>query len=80
MTIENLGWLLTALSLVGVWLNIKKDVRCFYLWTFTNGSWAAVDWYAGLYAQSALFSIYFVLAIWGIYAWKTNRKENKQWK
>lgn len=70
MTIETLGWLLTALSLVGVWLNIKKDVRCFYLWAITNSGWVLIDWQAGLYAQSALFAVYFVLALWGIIEWR----------
>lgn len=63
-------WLLTALSVYGVVLNIRKDHRCFYVWTFTNGSWAIVDAYTGIYAQSALFALYFVLAIWGLKKWK----------
>jgi len=63
-------WLVTALSLVGVILNIRHDRRCFYLWTGTNVAWAVVDFHRGLYAQAALFAVYFVLAIWGVIAWK----------
>lgn len=63
-------WLLTILSLVGVVLNIKRKRSCFIIWGVTNAAWAAVDLYVGLYAQSALFAVYFVLAIWGFMVWK----------
>lgn len=62
-------WTLTVLSLVGVVLNIRKHRACFYLWTVTNASWAVVDWWAGLYAQAALFAVYCGLAVWGAIAW-----------
>lgn len=63
-------WLLTGLSLVGVVLNIKRKKSCFIIWSFTNAAWALIDLYVGLYAQAALFAIYFVLAIWGFMVWK----------
>lgn len=63
-------WLLTGLSLVGVILNIKKKRSCFVVWGFTNAAWAMIDLYVGLYAQAALFAIYFLLAIWGFMVWK----------
>lgn len=63
-------WTLTALSLLGVILNIKKRRECFYIWVFTNAGWAIVGFHAGIPAQGALFSVYFALAIWGIYQWK----------
>lgn len=62
-------WLLTTASLVGVWLNIKKRRSCFAIWAVTNGAWAAVDYHHGLYAQSALFGVYFLLAVWGLIEW-----------
>lgn len=61
---------LTILSLIGVVLNIKKRKECFYIWGVTNFGWVFIDYNAGLYAQSLLFAIYFVLALWGIYEWK----------
>lgn len=65
-----LTWTLTVLSLLGVILNIRKRRECFYIWSFTNACWSVVDFWAGLYAQSALFVIYVGLAAWGIYTWK----------
>lgn len=66
---ESLPWALTAISIIGVILNIKKDRRCFILWIFTNGAWAVYDFSIGAFAQAALFLVYFCLAIWGIYSW-----------
>lgn len=65
-----LMWFLTALSLYGVVLNIRKRRECFYVWGVTNASWAVVDFHAGLFAQAALFGVYFALAIWGVWEWR----------
>ena len=63
-------WILTGLSIIGVILNIKKRRECFICWMVSNGCWAVVDFYHGIYAQSVLFAIYFCLAIYGIKEWK----------
>ena len=63
-------WLITAASIIGVVANIYKRRWCFWVWTVTNFLWCAIDFKAGLYAQSALFAVYFVLAIWGLIQWK----------
>lgn len=63
-------WALTGLSLVGVVLNIRRKRSCFVVWGVTNAAWAVIDLDAGLYAQAALFAIYFALAIWGFMVWK----------
>ena len=67
-----IAWLLTILSLIGVVLNIRKRRECFYIWGATNFGWVIIDYQAGLYAQSFLFIIYFILALWGIYEWRHN--------
>jgi len=64
-------WVLTMFSLVGVILNIYKVQWCFWIWAGTNFSWMLVDFYRGIYAQAALFAVYFFLAIWGIVKWKS---------
>ena len=63
-------WVLTAAAITGVVLNIKKKRSCFYIWAITNGSWAIVDFAKGIPAQGFLFTVYFLLAIWGILEWK----------
>jgi len=62
--------IVTCLSIAGVVLNIKKKRVCFWVWAFTNGTWAIVDFYRGIPAQGALFTVYFGLAIWGLLEWK----------
>jgi len=67
--------ILTILALTGVVLNIKKRIECFYIWLFTNASWAVVDFYRGIPMQGILFTIYTLLAVYGIYEWR--KKESK---
>ena len=67
-------WLLAGASLVGVILNIKKKKVCFLIWMFTNATWAIIDFRTGLIAQSFLFCIYTILAIWGFWEWRRKRK------
>lgn len=69
-------WLTTIASLIGVILNIKHDRRCFYIWFCTNSAWTFIDFYSGLYAQAMLFSIYTILALWGIYSWRKYGTKN----
>lgn len=65
---------LTVLSLVGVWLNVKKRKECFYIWSVTNAVWAVVDFRAGLWEQGSLFAVYFIMAVWGVIEW-TKKKQ-----
>ena len=76
MIVESLlkiSWLFVGLALLGTTLNIYKNRCCFFIWVLTNSYFAIVDFRAGLYAQSALFGVYTILAIWGIYQWREGR-------
>ena len=64
-----LHWMTAAASLAGVILNIRGHVACFWIWTVTNLTWAAVDFHHGLPAQGSLQLVYAGLAIWGIHRW-----------
>ena len=67
---HELTWLVTALSLIGVILNIKRSRWGFGVWTVTNSFWAVYDFQIGAYAQSALFAVYLGLALWGLWEWR----------
>jgi nicotinamide mononucleotide transporter len=67
--------ILTLLALVGVVLNIKKNIWCFYIWLVTNSCWAIVDFYKGIPAQGVLFTIYVGLAVYGIIEWRKEKKK-----
>ncbi|MHB8110527.1 MAG: nicotinamide mononucleotide transporter [Syntrophorhabdaceae bacterium] len=65
-------WLLVASGIVGVLLNNYRRKECFIIWGIGNITWAVVDWRYGLYSQSVLMGIYFLLAIHGWYKWGRN--------
>lgn len=68
------SWLISALAMVGVVLNIYKIRFCFWIWLCTNTFFCVLDFAAGLYAQAFLFAVYTVLAIWGLVQWKRDDK------
>ena len=66
----NSSWIVSGLALIGVVLNIRKEKSCFLIWIFTNSYFCIYDASIGAFAQAALFGIYFLLSVWGIYEWK----------
>lgn len=64
-----LTWFLTALSIVGVVLNVMKNPAGFIFWMFTNAAWAIIDFKMGIPQQGVLFIVYFVLSVWGYVSW-----------
>ncbi len=66
-------WILTLLSLIGVIANIYKKKWCFIIWMFTNLAWCIIDFHYKIYAQSALFFVYFILAITGLIKWSKEK-------
>ena len=69
-----MDWIIAIMSLTGVVLNIYKRKECFIIWGFTNFAWFLWDLYIESYAQSFLFFIYFILAIFGLYKWSKELK------
>ena len=63
-------WIVSALALTGVVLNIYKSKYGFVVWVFTNAFWAIYDYHIGATAQAALFFVYFLLALWGLWKWR----------
>lgn len=73
-----IGWLITALSIIGAVLNAQKKLSGFYVWLVSNAGWVAYDLYIKNYPQAALFMVYFGISIYGIIIWlKENRNEKK---
>lgn len=70
-------WIITALSLLGVVLNIKKHKSCFVVWGFTNAAWCIYDFRIGAIEQATLFFVYFCLAIWGLIEWSMKPKNSE---
>lgn len=62
--------LMLILALAGTYLNADKKRSGFYFWLITNAYFSVESVMVGLYAQAALFAVFFVLAIKGLYTWK----------
>jgi nicotinamide riboside transporter PnuC len=69
-TVDILIYLITSLSLLGTYLNIKKNKLCFIIWIVTNVSFAIINMYIDMYSQSAVFIIFAILSIYGYLKWK----------
>ena len=63
-------WTLTALSIFGTILNIKKKVSCWLVWGVANIGWVVSFSLKGMTAEAALFLVYFGLSIYGWYQWR----------
>ena len=73
--LENLTWLVAIASLIGAFLNARKNVKGFYIWVVTNLCWVAYDIYISQYAQAFLFLAYMGISIYGIVTWRRNEVE-----
>ena len=67
-------WLTSIAALVGVWLNIHRNVACFWIWSATNSVWVYADLTHGIYPQAALQSVYAILSVYGIWSWSAKKK------
>lgn len=68
-------WLISGLALIGTILNANRSKNGFILWLITNMYWTVVDFQSGLYAQSALFFAYTILAVKGLVTWSKKEKQ-----
>ncbi len=62
-------WTITAVSLTGTVLNVRKSIWCFYLWGIGNIAWLAFDLWSGLFSRAVLDTVQLAFAMWGIIAW-----------
>jgi len=76
MNLTQAMWIITGLSLLGAVANIKRKRWCFHILAFTDALWCAYDYSIEAYAQSALFGVYFALAIWGMIEWREREEED----
>ena len=67
-------WLVTALSLYGNVLNIKKKRSGFVVWVIANVLWLTYDIITGLYSRATLDIVQTAFCVWGIIEWK-NKEE-----
>ena len=66
---ELIGWAMTAIALIGTYMNVHKIKTCFYFWAVSNAYWSYFNYKRKVYPQALLFAVYFCLALWGIRNW-----------
>ena len=72
-------WFLTAISLSGTILNVRKNVLCFYIWLIGDILWCTFDFTQRMYGRSLLDFIQIILAICGIISWRKGKtNENRK--
>ncbi len=75
MTTENITWLFVALSLLGNYFVIKKNVAGQWIWATSNLGWIYYDITLGAYSQAVLFTVFLGMNVWGIIAWTKSKEE-----
>lgn len=71
---QNIGWFFTFLSLVGNVFVIKKNIWGQIIWSISNVGWISYFYSKGEYPSVFLFSVYFILYIWGVLEWKKEKQ------
>ena len=66
--IEILGWVATALVLLGYWLNVnQKHKYAMLVWILGDVGWITYDVVRGIYPHLALSTIIIILNVYGIF-------------
>jgi nicotinamide riboside transporter PnuC len=76
--IEMFIWFNTFIAIIGTIMNAKQIRSGFIIWMITNAVFAVYNVYIGAYAQTALFSVYFGLAVYGWINWGKQPAEKKE--
>jgi len=61
-------------DLAGTVLNVRKNILCFYLWAVGNIAWLAFEIASGLFSRAVFDTVHLAFAIWGIFAWRDQKK------
>lgn len=67
-------WIVTVIALVGTVLNANKKRIGFVFWIFSNACLAVYNFEKHEHAQGLLFTVYFILAIYGFLMWRKKEK------
>jgi nicotinamide riboside transporter PnuC len=68
--IELLGTIATILAVIGVVLNNRKLIGCFWLWLISNSITLFIHGQSGIWSLAARDLIFLVLAVEGLIRWR----------
>jgi len=75
--INNFGWVITTICLIGDIFNVKKMWICWYIWALGNILWFFIDLHQGLYSRCLLDTVQFCFCVYGIYCWQIMPKKSE---
>ncbi len=73
-----LSWTMSAIALLGTLMNAERNKWGFIFWLGSNLYMTITFWVNGLFAQSVLFFVYFLLAVRGLFSWSKKEKQDEQ--
>jgi len=73
---EALGAIATTLAVVGVLMNNRRMIACFYLWIVSNFLCGLIHWQAGLTSLLIRDALFILLSLEGIWRWR--QTENRR--
>jgi hypothetical protein len=77
-TLEIIGWLVSAVALVGVVLNNRRRRACFCLWWISNAGTFGLHLHAGMIALACRDLAFFVLAVQGFFMWSRAKGSDRE--
>ena len=73
MNIEILGWIATAILLIGYYLNAKKYISSFIIWFIGNTLMGIYAYVIESFSVVALSIVLMVLNLYGYNNWKSDK-------
>ena len=73
MNIEILGWIATAILLIGYYLNAKKYISSFIIWFTGNALMGIYAYVIESFSVVALSIVLMVLNLYGYNSWKSDK-------
>ena len=73
MNIEILGWIATAILLIGYYLNAKKYISSFIIWFTGNALMGIYAYVIESFSVVALSIVLMILNLYGYNSWKSDK-------
>jgi len=70
----NISYVAAFFSLLGVWLNIKKNLYCWYFFLISDSLWLTYSILTKQWAMTSVHICFLFTNCYGLYTWKKNSK------
>lgn len=73
-----IGWILSALSIIGALLNVKMIKWGFVFWIVANIGWVGFNLLTNTYEQIPIWIIFTIISAWGFWKWHTKEQDEDE--